>query len=303
MKVSYLSDKKIQFSHWLRENPNDPVLLYLAKGLIRRFFTDDVGGSAVQMAYYILFSFFPFLIFANALAAFFQIPISQILGFLQHFLPREVVDMVSLYLLHLTSIRSPLLLVTGLVMAYYSLSRGVKYLILALHKAYRVHQERSLVVANMISLFFTLTTFLSIVLTLVLATLSARLLTGAWRLLHLPEAWLQYWDLLRFLGIGVTFFLLLALLYYLVPSPRLPFRFALPGTGAALICILAASAGFSFYVNNIASYSIIYGSIGTVIVFMIWLFMMGNIIVAGGEINHLLILRHQHATEKRHPST
>ncbi len=298
MKTSNKHSERL-FNRLLRINPNDSAPIFVGKALIKRFFTDDVGGSAAQMAYYILFSFFPFLIFLNALLGMSHVPVEDLLPLFQRFFPMEVVAMIQSYFLHVTSIRSPLLLVTGLVMAYYSLSRGIKYLILALRRAYRLGEENNTTLANIISLCFTLLLFVTIVVTAILTSVSGSMLQRIWDILHLPHDWLGLWDILRFVLIGVITVFVLGALYYAIPMGRYPFRRALPGTAISLFCVLAASIGFSWYVNNIASYSVIYGSLGAVIILMLWLFMMGNIIIAGGEINHILLQLRQHQQLRR----
>ncbi len=280
----------LALKQYIEIKPTDNKLEYLIKGLIDRFFTDDIGGSAVQMAYYILFSIFPFFIFVNALVGFFNIPISNVIAFTSNFMPKQVTEMFNLYLIHILSIRSTWLLILGFMLSYTSLSRAVKYLIFALLKAYRIKDKSTLMRANIMSLFFTLTMFLTIVLTTFFMTVSSNIIGRIWVWLNMPVTFLPIWDIMRFLLIAAILIFTLALLYYLVPRRQIPFRSTLPGTLIAMLCIVIASIAFSFYVNNIATYSVIYGSFGTVIAFMMWLFMMSNIIIIGGEINHLLIL-------------
>lgn len=301
MKTSPRTSQRLT-NRFLHIHPTDSDATFVCKALIKRFFTDDVGGSAAQMAYYILFSFFPFLIFLNALLGFSHISVADLMPIFQRLFPTEVVQMIQSYFWHVTSIRSPLLLFTGLGMSYYSLSRGIKYLILALRRAYRMSEENNTTLANIISLCFTFLLFATIIVMAILTSVSGSMLERLWDILRLPQNWLQLWDILRFVLIGVITVLVLGALYFAIPLGRYPFCCALPGTAIALFCILAASIGFSWYVNNIASYSVIYGSLGAVIILMLWLFMMGNIIIAGGEINHILLQLHQHRLLRRQQS-
>ncbi len=86
----------------------------------------------------------------------------------------------------------------------------------------------------------------------------------------------------------VTIFILAALYYY-TPSKRLRWRDVLPGAIFATIAWIIASMGFSFYVDNFNNYSRLYGSIGAVIVFLVWLYLTSIIVITGGEINALLV--------------
>ncbi|EKN41887.1 hypothetical protein CFSAN001627_10388, partial [Clostridium botulinum CFSAN001627] len=99
----------------------------------------------------------------------------------------------------------------------------------------------------------------------------------------------RIWNLIRYIiMIGVTIFILAALYYY-TPSKRLRWRDVLPGAIFATIAWIIASMGFSFYVDNFNNYSRLYGSIGAVIVFLVWLYLTSIIVITGGEINALLV--------------
>ena len=78
-----------------------------------------------------------------------------------------------------------------------------------------------------------------------------------------------------------------------MPNTRITFRQALPGTLAAAAGWLIASIGFSFYVERAAKYSLVYGSIGAVIVLLIWLYFTGVILIMGAELNHVIYVMQQ----------
>jgi membrane protein len=82
--------------------------------------------------------------------------------------------------------------------------------------------------------------------------------------------------------------LIFAIIYRLTPTRNLTFKEVLPGASFATVCWVLSSMGFAFYVDNFNNYSRTYGSIGAVIVLMIWLFLSSVILLVGGEINALL---------------
>jgi membrane protein len=77
-------------------------------------------------------------------------------------------------------------------------------------------------------------------------------------------------------------------LYYLAPNAHLPFRWITPGGFAATVLMFAASTALSFYVSRLGSYSQVHGQLGAVIVFMLWLYAMGLMVLVGVEINAVL---------------
>ncbi len=77
-------------------------------------------------------------------------------------------------------------------------------------------------------------------------------------------------------------------IYSIVPTQRLRLRDALPGTVAATMGWLAASIGFSVYVENFSKYTLLYGSIGAMIVLMLWLYLTGAVLIMGSELNAVI---------------
>lgn len=79
-----------------------------------------------------------------------------------------------------------------------------------------------------------------------------------------------------------------AIIYRYAPNARQPFRFITPGSSLGVILPVAASLGFSFYVWNFANYDATYGSIGAVIILMLWLYITSLVILLGSEVNDLV---------------
>ena len=83
----------------------------------------------------------------------------------------------------------------------------------------------------------------------------------------------------------------LSVLYYLAPDARLPFKWITPGGFAATFLMFAASTALSFYASRLGNYDRVYGQLGAVIVFMLWLYAMGLMVLVGVEINAVLARR------------
>jgi membrane protein len=96
------------------------------------------------------------------------------------------------------------------------------------------------------------------------------------------------WNILRWPIIVVLLILAMALIYDFAPDVEQKWKWITPGSVFAVIVTIAASLGFSFYVNNFGSYNQTYGSIGTVIVLLTWLYLVGVVILVGGEINSVI---------------
>lgn len=93
------------------------------------------------------------------------------------------------------------------------------------------------------------------------------------------------WHYLRFLPVGLLMFLALGTLYAASMDERQPVRSIMPVIVLALFAWMAVSIGFSFYVENFANYSVIYGTLGAVIILMVWLYMTSLILILRAELN------------------
>ena len=94
---------------------------------------------------------------------------------------------------------------------------------------------------------------------------------------------------MRFPAAAVVGYFALFFLYALAQDTRRPWRDLWPGTLAALAAWMGLSWLYAMYVENFANYSLLYGSIGTVVVLMIWLYMSANVLILGAELNGTLV--------------
>lgn len=243
--------------------------------------------ASVQFAYYLLFSFFPALIFLNALLGLLEIPTDRLVEAVGSVAPQGVTSAVSLYLLHLSLVKSPALLLSGFWLCFLSAQRAVRAVIEPLARAFHAPHQRSPVGRWGFTLLF----FVAVVLTLVVLVAGEGLATTLGEMLHISNEAQVLWTALSTLAVVAVVVAMLCALYGLCPGRWVGLRFLLPGAATALVLFGALSVGFRAYVSNIARYSLIYGSLGTVIVLMIWLSLTGRALLIGGELNATLFER------------
>lgn len=254
----------------------------LARGCLEH----DVGKSAAALAYYLLFSFFPFLIFLSTLVGFLELePLS--LNTLHSLIPREVIEVINAYLLHVTQLKSGNLLAVSLVVSLWLPMRAVDSLMRAVNTAYGVKSPRPTLRHQLVVALFTLFLMAVVLGTLVLLLVGRGVLTFLARYLPAIAPFIGLWNAMRFPLMGAAFFLALGALYWVAPGTREPRR-VFPGAAAALCSWLVFSMGFSFYVENIANYSILYGALGGVVILLLWLYATGMVLILGAEVNGAL---------------
>ena len=266
--------------------------------LVQRYLRHNVGMQGAALAFYLLFMIFPLLIFVSSLLGLLQLDVDAILAAVQEFLPREIVSFIGVYLTYVGRNPSVKLLLFGLFFSLYFPMRATNTLMRSVRIAYHLGPPRGALPQLVKTLLYTAVLIATIALTLTLMSVGDRLLLYAVDSFGLPRFWAVLWAKLRFPVAAVAGYFALFFLYALSHDGRQPWRNIWPGTMAALGAWLALNWLYSTYVENFADYSLLYGSIGTAIALLIWLYMTAVTLIMGAELNATLIsLRKDRAGE------
>lgn len=257
--------------------------------MLRRYLRHNVAIQGAALAFYLLFTLFPLLIFFSALLGLLHLDVAAILHMLRGVLPGEVVEFIGVYLRHVAENSSLRLLVFGLVFSIYFPMRATNSLMRAVRTAYHLGPPNHPVSHILKTLLYTVMLIIAIALTLTLMTVSDRILAYATVHFGLPAFVAELWGRLRFPAAAVAGYFTLFFLYALAQDSRQPWRNIWPGTLAALVAWMTLSWLYALYVESVADYSLLYGSIGTVIVVLIWLYMTAVTLIMGAEFNGTLM--------------
>ncbi len=262
--------------------------LNFIKELIRRFDEDEVGGLSAELAYFFLLSLFPFLIFLVTLIGY--LPISQIdvLNTIRQYAPEGTMRMIETNLNSIMSGHNGKLLSFGIIATIWSASNGINAIVRSFNKAYDVVESRNFLVARGMSVIFTFAMVFVIIIALVLPVFGRQIGLFIFSSFGLSEQFLSMWNAIRWILSASILFIVFTCLYYFAPNVRLKLRQVLSGAFFATFGWMFVSLGFSYYVDNFGNYTATYGSLGAVIVLMIWFYLSGMIIIVGGEINAIL---------------
>lgn len=263
-------------------------LYRFARCMVRGYLDHQVGKSAAALAYYLLFSFFPLLIFLSALVGFLDLGPISLEGSLARIIPAQVLELVNVYLQHVTELRSANLLAASLVVTLWLPMRAVDSLMKAVNLAYGIRNPRPTFRHQLVVALFTLFLMAVILLAGVLMLAGRNFLTFLSRYLPSITPFIGLWNILRFPMMGGVFFLVLGALYWVAPGVTGPRRRVFPGSVAALASWLLFSLGFSFYVENVANYSVLYGALGGIVVMLLWLYATAVVLILGAEVNRAL---------------
>ncbi len=254
--------------------------------MVELYFDKHVARTAAELAYWFILSVFPLLICVNAVLGVLQVDVSSVLRYLRPFLPPGLLGVVSDYLGYITNNQSSTLIIAGASMTVLFASAAVRSLMDIMNELYGRRGYVG-IVQLAASILFSVLLLVAIYLSIVVV------LTGNW-FFHLLERYLPLgwsvvtWDWLwiKYLVLFGVVFLLVTVIYLMaaVPmgKPRPPVFLGALLASAALV---AASMIFSIFIGMSSRYSLIYGSLASVIILLLWLYLCGNVLILGNVFN------------------
>ncbi len=260
----------------------------VVRELVRRYFRHNVARSSAALTYYLIFAAFPLLVFFSALLGALQVEAQSVLRLIEPLLPQDVEQVVGAYVTYVTGHYSMRLLWFSLIFSVWFPLRATDCLLWAMRRAFGAVRVGQTLREKLKTVLFTVWLVAALGATLALITTGRRVLTYLVQMLTLPEDIVGVWSVLRFVLLGLVMFAALAVLYMLAQGRRQPLREVAAGVTASLAAWMALSAAFSYYVEYVAEYTQLYGSIATVVVTLLWLYMSGAVLIMGAELNAVL---------------
>ena len=267
----------------------------LAGDMVRRYYTHDVARDSAALTYYLLFAIFPLLIFISTLLGLLELDGAYIASVLEPLLPADVLNVLQSYLDYVSANQSRQLLWFSLVFSIWFPMRSTGCLMHSLRKAFHRSSPENILLGQLRNLLFTIWMIVVIGLTLLLVVMGRRALHFLSHLLPLSETFISVWGYLRFVILALIMAISLGLLYQLALGQRRPLREVLPGVGSSLAAWMLLSMAFSYYVENVAQYARLYGSIATIVVVLLWLYMSGQVLILGAELSAALAQQKKNA--------
>ena len=250
-----------------------------------------VSRCSAELAYYLMMTIFPLLIMIVSAVGWLPLSEKTVTNFLLTVIPSQSFDMLSGYVSYVLSHRSSSLFAAGLLMSITVGSAAFRCLLSA---SAEIYGRR-----NLRGIQYLLASFVLSILLLVLVYVSLIVvLTGRWffrwfrsffYMIPLPGN-LRWIRLLVLLGVALLFLVLL----YRVTAPWGSNRpTVVKGAIFTAVVLVAASVLFSYFIGLSTRYSAVYGSLTSVIILMLWLFLCGNIVILGNVLNYVSWRRKQ----------
>ncbi len=251
--------------------------IYNKKGVVR---------ASAQLAYYLILSIFPLAICINAMLSGMHLDETEIFIYLRGIIPASAHESILEYLAYINDNFSTAMLVAAIMIFVSSASAGFRAVLTIMAEI--EDKERYIgfwktLLSILLSVFFALALFLTCVL----------IFTGEWLIGVITEStglyiFARLWQWLRFV---VLFVILLVIIFgvYQVSAPRTgKHEQRLIGALAAAIALVGAGIFFSWTIGLSTRYSLVYGSLASAVIIMLWLFMCGNILIMGNALNFVI---------------
>ncbi len=253
------------------------------------YFTKCVSRAAAELAYFLILTFFPIVICISAFLNELHLDPASLMNHADPFLPEGVLIIFRDYLTYIDTNQSSTMLFSGAFLTILFASAAVRGLMNIMRELYGRATFRGigqLVASILFSVLLLATIYLSLVV----------VVTGNWffhllgQLLKLEGLVERFgtWQWVKYLLLfGIVFLFILLLYRFAAPldKPRPP---VVPGAFGASVALATASMIFSFLMGNSTRYSLIYGSLASVIIMLVWLYLCGNILIMGNVVNYVL---------------
>lgn len=262
----------------------------VVRQLIHEIREDQVFNGAAALAFYTMLALFPAAIFGLSLLPYLPIPHLRqaIFELLFELLPPSAAELFTGTVSRIVTDRNGGLLSFGLLFAIWSASSGLDAVMQQLNVVYGVTDRRSFVRQRATALALMLLFMGLLVVTFALVIVGGKLQDALVGVLGWSGPVHVFFALFRWVVISAALLAAFAVVYRFAPDVRRPFQLLSAGNLFATASFLLASFGFRTYVNGFASYDRTYGSLGAVIVLLLWLFIIGSVILIGGELNDLI---------------
>ena len=253
--------------------------------MVELYFSKHLSRSAASLAYFLVLSFFPLLICLNAFISLLPIDLPGVIQAASPLLPQAIIGILTDYVGYITSNQSPGLLAAGLLTTLFFASAAFRSLMVVIEDLYGRKGYRG-IRRILASFLFSLLLLVTMCLSLVVVLSGGWLFQAVEDFLHLESHLLPWdWQWLRFFLLFFLVFFFVLLVYRMAAPQGKPRPPVLTGAFLASVALALASMLFSLFIGLSSRYSLVYGSLASIIIMLVWLYLCGNILIIGNLFN------------------
>ncbi|MBV9210037.1 MAG: YihY/virulence factor BrkB family protein [Acidobacteria bacterium] len=251
---------------------------------------DDVFGRAAQLSYYFLLALFPLLLFLTTLLGYFADAGTELrnnlLSYLAAVMPASASELIHTTVDEVSKAAGGGKLSFGVLATLWAASNGMGAISESLNVAYNVKETRPWWKSRLVSIVLTIALAVLIISALALILYGGVIAEKVAMSFGLGEVFKLVWKILQWPIVLIFVLLSFSLVYYFAPDLRdQDWKWVTPGSVLGVALWLLVSFGFRTYLRFFDSYSATYGSLGAVIILMLWFYFTGAAVLIGGEIN------------------
>lgn len=263
---------------------------YVARKTLREFVDDECTDLAAALTYYAVLALFPAalaLVSLLGLVGRAEESVETALDVLRPLVSDQMLEAIQPTLQSLaTTDAAGFAFVAGLAGALWSASGYVNAFSRAMNRIYEIEEGRPFWKLRPLMLVITVAALLLCVVVLLMLVVSGPVAEAIGGVVGMSDDALLVWNIVKWPVLAVVVMLIVAMLYYATPNVKQPrFRWLSVGAAVAILTWVVASAGFAIYVANFSSYNSTYGSLGGVIVALLWLWITNLALLLGAEID------------------
>ncbi|BCB03100.1 YihY/virulence factor BrkB family protein [Bacillus sp. KH172YL63] len=259
-------------------------LIHHIKVVAGRFFGERFYDQAAQLAYYLLLSIFPFLLFVTSLISYLPISETNVLLLIKPFAPDKSYAIIQNNIERILYDQRGDVLSLSIFFTLWLASMAVQSMVRSLNLAYKIERKKPFLIALLYDLLLTVGFMILISFSLIVPVVEEYIRHARFTEGKINGDWSQAWVLGKWGLSSIFMFALFVFLYMVVPSKRISFRHVIPGALLAAFGWQGVSWLYGTYVK-INDYSQFYGQLGSVITLVVWFYISSTILLIGGLLN------------------
>ncbi len=259
------------------------VLVFFVKGLIK----GELARRASSLSYNFIMAIFPLILFFFTVIAYLPLDnfVATTYEMIENFLPEQSFAYVKNIIDGILQ-KNSTLLSFSILFAFYFATRGTRAMINELNATYHDVETRSFIKKKFLALFMLFVLVLLFIITIAINIAITQFVNVLLDYEIIRVGWTLFLiKFIKWLLIVFLVFVCISVIYYFAPVRKRAYHFFSAGSSLATLLIVLSSAGFNFYINNFSRYNVIYGSIGTLIVLLLWIQLISMILLIGFELN------------------
>lgn len=267
---------------WLK----NPKVVSFYHVVSTRMVDAEIGTYSSVVAYYLLLSLFPLMISLGSAIGFAHLDPNQVLPYIKELFPSNIYQLLETPIIHIIKDTSDGgLLTVAAIVTFWTASKSINGLQRAMNKVYGVNRRKNFIVSRLFSFGFMFVMFFFLLVLAFIFSIGTQVLNYFQHLFHFDPRLVALFATVKWPITIIVMFLVMLLIYRIVPNAKITFKQVVPGTLFTTICWILLSQLFGRFAHHLVVKYSSYGIIGTMMILMLWLKLTAIVIIVGGVLN------------------